>query len=544
MPKRTFRSPLTRMLREAAAACDEAEARGMPLDEVTGEREERKARAFERRDFLKTAGAALAAAVLARPARLFAASQPRVVIVGAGAAGLRCAHKLWKTRGWTSTVYEASDEIGGRIETLRGAFSAGQIVEQHAEFISTEHKATMALAGSLGLLTEDVSRYPRRTSDTYWFGGSRYTQAQLNADWKSFGWATFNNAVKLAPWPTTWDHYNPTALSWDLMSVPEWIAANVPGGTGTKFGKLLLEDVTAEYGGDPADQSALNLVYVLGYYDSSRTSHGYQPKNVPVLAGTDEKYHVQGGNDQLITGMLGELPAGTVETGQRLAAVEDNGDGTYTCTFESGFATTDVIADRVVLAIPFKVLRDVDLTRAGLSDRKRTAIDEMGMGTNAKIHLQFATRVWNQSSYTGVTIADNGAGSAWDATNYQAGTPGILTDFPGGAAGAALPARYGLTADEGPAPAAMVADVLSYLEPIFPGVTGAYNGLSHYHTGLLNPFIGGAYSYWRVGQYTGFSGYESVSEGGIHFAGEHTSRDFQGYMEGAITSGERAANEL
>ena len=87
-------------------------------------------------------------------------------------------------------------------------------------------------------------------------------------------------------------------------------------------------------------------------------------------------------------------------------------------------------------------------------------------------------------------------------------------------------------------------DLLRQLEPVLPGVTDAYSGAAWYDFALLDPFIGGGYSYWRVGQYTGFSGYEGVPEGRIHFAGEHTTQDFQGFMEGAVLSGERAASEV
>ena len=59
-----------------------------------------------------------------------------------------------------------------------------------------------------------------------------------------------------------------------------------------------------------------------------------------------------------------------------------------------------------------------------------------------------------------------------------------------------------------------------------------------------NPRSGGAYSQYQVGQYTGFGGVEETQEGSIHFAGEHTSPDFQGFMEGAVTTGERAATEI
>ena len=65
--------------------------------------------------------------------------------------------------------------------------------------------------------------------------------------------------------------------------------------------------------------------------------------------------------------------------------------------------------------------------------------------------------------------------------------------------------------------------------PCCPGVhSSGYTGRAWYDFGLLDPYTGGGYSYWRVGQYTGFSGYEGVAEGRIHFAGQHRSRTPKG----------------
>ena len=139
--------------------------------------------------------------------------------------------------------------------------------------------------------------------------------------------------------------------------------------------------------------------------------------------------------------------------------------------------------------------------------------------------------------------------SGWElnyqASNYTSPTA-LLLAFPAGSTASRLRAKYGLTfgTDEAPAPAQMASDYLRHLEKIFPGVTAAYNGKAYYNIGLLDPHILGAWSYWRVGQYTQFSGYEGVAEGHAHFCGEHTAQNAQGYMEGAVTSGARVAGEL
>lgn len=545
------------MLEMYNAAARQAAERGTGQDlaarDLAMNRLRLAASGVSRRAVLKGAGLSAAAAALAgtpllRPAAARAAGQPRIVIAGAGAAGIRCAHKLWTHSGWTSTVYEWDDHAGGRIETLRGFFDNGQIAEMHGEFVSSEHASMLALASSFSLGLDDTLAYPGGIVNTYWFNGSRYTQAQLDADWQATYWSVFHNAVKTATWPQSYNKITATAKSWDAMSVPEWIDANLPGGTGTAFGGLCLQDVISEYGGDPADQSALNLPFILGY-DDSAGGKGIQPKNSPVLAGTDERWHITGGNDQIITGMLSQLPAGTVQYGQQLVAVVKSSDGTFTGTFSSGQSTTQVTVDRFIFALPFSTLRNVDLSKAGLSALKKTAIDELGYGTNGKIIVQTNGHPWVTDGYNGTFFTDNGADGGWEvnyqANNYSAAT-GVLLAFPGGAQGSALQARYGLTfgTDEGPAPAQMVTDYLGHFETLLPGVTAAYNGKAYYNIGLLDPHILGAWSYWRIGQYGLFSGYEGVAEGNAHFCGEHTAQNFQGFMEGAVTSGERVAGEV
>jgi monoamine oxidase len=468
--------------------------------------------------------------------------QPRIVIVGGGLAGIRCAHKLWINRRRIATIYEWDDHVGGRVETLRNFFANGQISEQHGEFISSEHASMLSLASRFDLALDNAQVSPPNTNSACWFNGGYYTQKQLNADWKSFAWTLFHSAVLKAPFPTRYNHYNRTALLWDQMSVLDWINKYVPGGMSAPFGRLCYEDALSEYGGPPEQQSALNLIYLLGYDDSA--SNGYQPKKSPVLAGTDEKYHIKGGNDQLIAGMVGELPAGTIQLSQQLMAVKLNSDGTYTCTFQSGATTHDVLCDHVVLAIPFSTLCKVDLSKANLSALKMTAISNLQLGNNAKIMMQFNSRIWNANGFNGNTFADNGAAVTWETTNYQSGATGILLDFPAGVQGAGLAAKYRLTTDQAQAPLAMVNDTLAVLEPIFPGVTANYNGLAYCNDGNIDPHLLGAYSQYSIGQYTGFSGIEPVQEGNIHFAGEQTSLNFQGFMEGAVTTGERVAGEI
>ena len=542
---RSFHNPLTRMLREAQAACEQSKSLGAPIDEVTEMRSMARA-AVPRRQLL--VGAMAATAMTTMPRRARAALGPRVVIVGAGLAGLSCAQRLWTGRGLASTIYEWSDTAGGRVHSLRGFFARGEVGELHGEFISSEHRRTLSLVKLYGLTLRNTNATLGADEDTYWFNGRRYTQAELNDAWREGVYDLFRDAVAKAP-SASYRHASPTARAWDNMSVTEWVERHIPGGVAGPLGGLCHADVLSEYGGPADEQSALNLIYILGF-DTSRAD-GFQSPKIPLLAGTDERYTVLGGNDQIVGGLVNELPPGAIRTGHQLLAVRPSGSG-YVCTFQHGAAAVDVAADHVVLAIPPTTLRDVDLTRVPLSPLKRAQIAGLQLGSNVKLLVQVAGRPWQALGYTGTQLTDRPIGAGWDASCFERGSRGpdaqsIYAIFTGGKAGARFAARHGLKTDAGPAPADMVSDALGQLEPIIPGVTAAWrqgSGLAYYRDGNIDPRLKGAYSYYRVGQYTQFSGVEPQRAGNLHFAGEHTSIQYQGYMEGAVQSGYRAAGEI
>ena len=88
------------------------------------------------------------------------------------------------------------------------------------------------------------------------------------------------------------------------------------------------------------------------------------------------------------------------------------------------------------------------------------------------------------------------------------------------------------------------AQFFAQVEPVLPGLCAVWNGRATIDFWPGNPFSRGSYSYWQVGQYTRFAGIEGEQEGNAHFCGEHTSVDFQGYLNGAVETGERAAGEV
>jgi monoamine oxidase len=564
------RTPAARALEAAQAATAYARRTGCGIDEaaavlvaggaggaVSRDRADQPSQAgrgereLTRRGFLGGGIALSAAAAMPRwltdPRPRPGRSRERIVIVGSGIAGLGCAYRLWHEHGIASEIYEYNaDRPGGRVYTLRDYFDQGQYVEEHGEFISSEHVETRRLVRRFGLTLDNVDRYPAGTHPKEYqfrFGGEPWSQEALNRDWHEWAYELFFDAAfRKAPWPTLYDRAGARAKDWDAMSSVDWIAAHIPGGLDSEFGQLCVSILLDEYGGPVEEQSALNLVYLLGMYDSAPS--GRQPETSPELSGTDEKWHIRHGNDQLVSGIIERLPSGTVRLGQELVALTSRGNGRWTCTFASGAGTSEVVADQVVLALPFTKLRGVALRGVHLPPKQLQAIHTEPLGSNSKIQLQFSSRVWNTQHWTANLYTDEVVQGAWETTIDQPGPHGILIALPGGAAGADIGRRYNLPSYYGPAPDAMVRDYLACFEKFWPGVSAAYSGKGYYAWSSGDPHILGAYSYLKVGQYTGFNGIQARQHGSLHFAGEHTSVNFQGYIEGALRSGYRCAQEI
>jgi len=213
-----------------------------------------------------------------------------------------------------------------------------------------------------------------------------------------------------------------------------------------------------------------------------------------------------------------------------------------TLTFQNGSGIKTTTVDHVVLAIPFSMLRGVNYSKAGFEPLKVTAIKELPMGTNSKLHVQFKDRFWYGEGNNGNTYADTGYQNTWEVTRGQGGGKGkgILVDYTGGEVGASFGSGK---------PVDRAQQFLDQLAPQFPDVTLSdhWDGKAEsvavdYWAGY--PWTKGSYSYWKVGQYTKFSGMEKERQGNCHFCGEHTSQDFQGYLNGGVETGERAAGEI
>jgi monoamine oxidase len=474
-----------------------------------------------RRELFAGGAGVAAAAALSRVPFARAAGNPRIVVVGAGLAGLSCAYDL-KRAGYNAQVYEASDRIGGRCWTLRGAFADGQIAEHGGELIDQGHTAIRQLAQGLDLDLDNLHQAEVNGTDPfYYFDGVPYTFAQATDDLKAI-WQQIHKDVSAASYPTLYNLSTERGRQLDKMSITTWINTYVPGGMSSKLGQLLDVAYNIEYGAECSVQSSLNMLYLLGYSGQGQ---------LRIFGPSNEKYHVRGGNDQ-ITDRLAQALAGQITTGKALTAIGRKSDGTYSLSFSSGPAVT---ADRVVLALPFSMLRQVNYSKAGFSPFKVTSIKEYPMGSNSKLHAQFTSRHWSAIGCNGDTYADTGYQATWDVTRAQSGASGILVDYTGGT----IADSFGTGT-----PTERAQQFLTQIEPVLPGISAKWNGRATVDHWAAYPWTKGAYSFLKPGQYTKFYGVEREIEGACHFAGEHTSIDFQGYLNGAVETGQRAAGEV
>jgi monoamine oxidase len=477
---------------------------------------------MDRREFLKGAAVLGTAAMLpgCRGSGSTQAGGPRIAIVGAGIAGLSAAHHLAKA-GIKAEIYEAGHRPGGRIMTLKDVMGPGLWTEAGGEFIDSTHADLLGLAREMGLPLSDMQgeAYAAYRPTAWRFGGRNRSEAEVLAE------------VKLAA----------KRLQGDIDALPEEIAAGTAGaaeeldhlsleeylerrGVTGWFGDLLATAYATEFGLDAGEQSCLNLLTMVDL----DASHG----EFRVYGDSDERYRVEGGNQQ-ITDALARKYESDLRYGHRLEAL-DGGSGGYRLHFQGPSGAVEKRADAVILALPFTLLRAVDL-RLELPPGKRRAIAELGMGTNAKLFVGYKERTWRKNGWLGGFHTDGAVQGGWDHTQTQAGDACGLTVFQGGRAGVELGAGTPLSradafADE--------------LEALFPGSRAARNGRVGAFHWPTYPLSLGSYSCYRTGQWTGIGGEEGRSVGDLHFAGEHCSAEFQGYMNGGAETGRLAAEAI
>ena len=232
--------------------------------------------------------------------------------------------------------------------------------------------------------------------------------------------------------------------------------------------------------------------------------------------------------------LLGKALGDRVETGTRLDSITQTADGAFKLSVRRDATSRDVLADRVVMALPFTRLREVQVD-VDLPAVKKKAIAELGYGTNAKLMVGFSERTWRTTGKSnGSVLTDLPFQLSWESTRLQPGKAGIMVAYGGG--------KHGVEMGTG-TPAEQAEKFCREFERVFPGSADKRIGEVRFHWPSFE-WMKGSYACYRPGQWTTICGAEGERVRNLHFAGEHTSIDFQGYMEGGCESGERAALEI
>jgi monoamine oxidase len=431
-----------------------------------------------------------------------------VLVAGGGLAGLAAGRDLLRM-GAEVTLVEARDRVGGRVWTIRDGFAEKQHAEAGGDLIDGHHLELRHLADELGLTLTRILR-----------GGWAYARPDANGRTRvvrqrgTVGWERLEQALDevLEPYrlcEQRWD--SPIAADLARRSVAQWLVDS-------HADDELRSTAVGLRGFFLADPDDLSLLALVDQFASS---------NRP---GNGAMYRIQGGNDRLASALAAQL--GTrLRLGTELVAVSHRGRAVR-ATVKHSRATSQIQADYIVLALPASLLRRVPITPA-LPAQQHDAIARLGYGRATRTLLQFSRRFWRIPGRPRAFGSPLPFGAVWDGNEDQRGRSGILTLLAGGAAS---DATDDLIQKEGPAALARALDWM--------GSSRAELLAARHIAWNADPWSRGGYAFFDPGFDPALRAWLARPFGRLFFAGEHTSIAWQGYINGAIESGRRAAAEV
>jgi monoamine oxidase len=429
-----------------------------------------------------------------------------VIVAGAGLAGLSAAREL-EARGAAVTVVEARRRVGGRVWTLRDRFAARQHAEAGADLIEEEQEHVLGLAKALGLETSRILR------DSFGFygpddRGSRRIHAGPSAMARVGAYlGPMLKDFKLAE--GRWDSAVAAAIG--RRSVSAWLES-IDAPTALKAG---VRGLRGFFLADPEDLSMLPLV------------EQFAEAGPP---GQTKLFRIKGGNDRLATGIVKRL-RGAVLLDTMVRRVVQH-DDRVTVTIEGlGQPHTEITAEYFVCALPASTARGVVFEPA-LPRPQHDAIAHLRYGCATRLLLQFDRRFWRKRGRPNAFGTDAETGAVWEGNEQQKGPQGILSFLAGGNASRTL---QDIVHTEG---ARGVVRRIGWLGT--PSRLLASQMIVWDH----DPLTRGGYAYFDPGFDPLWRAWLARPSGRIVFAGEHTSIKYQGYMNGAVETGLRAAAEI
>ncbi len=458
-----------------------------------------------RRDFLKTLALALAALPL-RPTLSFAqtgtatffsrqktARPKKVIIIGAGLAGLTAGYELTKA-GHEVTILEARHRAGGRVLTVREPFADNLYAECGGEWVESVHDYLLRYIDEFGLPLYRGSFVDTEDEGLQFSPRARQTHDKLQETVKKVD---------------SFALQNPSLPELDQLSFYEFLKQmNAP----PEMVEQMQRSVSALMAINIESISALHIL------------------NEYALPESRGSFRVAGGNDQVPKALAGQLRE-RIYYSRPVVKIAHEASGVQVTFLENGKQEM-IHGERLVIAAPFTCVRKIEMAPA-LSAEKMKAINTLAYGQILKAPLQFRERFWLKSAGEPRKSLQNSLGSVYEASGGQAGSRGLLLAY--------IPDKSGMEMASTPAELR--------LEKILMKVSEIHADAPKYFEGGYvkwwqeDPWAGGTYAYYRPGEITAVRPTIAKPEGRIHFAGEHTA-SWQGYMNGAVESGHRVAREV
>ena len=480
---------------------------------------------YTRRQVVEQLAWAAAAAAVSSRVSLSASdgARKRVIVVGAGLAGLCAAYELLAL-GHDVTILEAQDRPGGRVHTLRTPFSDGLYAEAGASRIPTSHDLTLAYARLF-----DLRLAPFEPSDVPWIRYA-YRHRSKVLPGSAFDWPASvpPDQRQLTPAQVRSRYIEPLAEQIVDPFASDWIPSSLE-----KYDEVTRDEYLRSQG---LSESALHMMNLGSTPVARLRSFLDVLREVAVnrelrrrAGSTEQLLKIEGGNDRLPQAFADRLRS---RIRYRCAARRiEQGPAGATVFFEDRGALHSTPGDYVVCAVPFSMARRLEFSPR-LSAQKTAAIEKLPYHSVTRMYLQCRDRYWAREGLSGFADTDHPM-EIWDATYGQKGTRGILMSFVQGLKARELAQasrtdqlRFGLTA----------------VEEVYPGVLKAYER-GFVKVWDSDPWARGAVAYLMPGQVLTLDRHIARPEGRIHFAGEHAS-SLRGWMQGAFESGRRVAREI
>src|SRR3954447_21390318 len=431
-----------------------------------------------------------------------------VLVAGAGLAGLAAAHDL-TARGATVTVVEARDRVGGRVWTVRDGFSENQHAEAGGDMIDEDQDEIRALAAGAGLKLTRILRggfgYVRDDGA----GKPRIVHRSSARGWDRLAEALGDETTPYKRADRRWD--SPVTARISRRSVARWLDE-------VRADEELRATATGLRGFFLADPEELSLVALVDQFSEADSP------------APGAMYRVEGGNDALAAALAKPLGP-RLQLNTEVVALSQRGK-VVRVAVKRRREQSQIACDYAVLAVPATLLRRIPITPA-LPAQQHDAIASLKYGRATKTLLQFSKRFWRLPGRPRAFGSPLPFGALWDGNEEQRGRAGILSLLAGGSASDATQAIVAKHGTQG------LADALDWL-----GSKDSELVTSRQIVWEQDPFARGGYAYFDPGFDPGLRAWLSRPAGRLFFAGEHTSIRWQGYMNGAVESGLRAAAEV